>query len=530
MDRLAMSVSGGCRCGLLYRMPQEAQTVPGGGAGTIGAWPADSELIVGLVAPIGVDLSAVSGTLTEALTSVEYRTAEVRVTDVLRGLGGDFAEVPDSPLDDRYHRLMDLGNALRKKVGSAAAMAMLGVWGIGAARNEAEGSGAHRQAFILRQLKRPEEVAALRRIYGENFVLVAAYTREEERASTLATAIAQSKNDMDASGYREAAYALLQRDEREEDENGQQLRDTFWRADLFVDPHDREKMRGEVRRFVELLFGRRISTPTRDEFAMFEAWASAMRSGSLARQVGSVIYDDKGSLLASGTNDVPRYGGGLYWEGDPDDKRDHQLGQDASDLRRAQMVAQLLEELAKAGWLSDEIRSVPFRELSQRALGLGGPLSGSRVAAVMEYVRAAHAEQSAITDAARRGSAVEGAQMAVTTFPCHECARLIVAAGIERVCYVEPYPKSLAATMYEDSIAVGTPAASKVLFEPFLGVAPRIYARVFSAEDQMRKQSDGTLNIPSPGEAQLRLTYGGSRLLLDDAEDAFTAPLTLLGG
>lgn len=41
--------------------------------------------------------------------------------------------------------------------------------------------------------------------------------------------------------------------------------------------------------------------------------------------------------------------------------------------------------------------------------------------------------------------------------------------------------------------------------------------------------TDGTLKIPSPSEAQLRLTYGGSRLLLDEAEDAFTAPLTLLG-
>lgn len=495
----------------------------------VGAWPADGELLVGLVAPIGVDLDAVAEALVRALDSVEYQAFLVRFTDVLTGLGGEFADVPGGPLDDRYNRLMDLGNLLRERADSPAAMAMLGVWGIGAARERAIAGNARRRAFVLRQLKRPEEVAALRRMYGEHFVLVAAYTQEAERADALGRAIAESRNDMDARSYRDAAYALVQRDEREEDENGQQLRDTFWRADLFVDPANRDLLDSDVHRFVELLFARRVSTPTRDEFAMFHAWASAMRSGSLARQVGAVIFDEKGSLLASGTNDVPRFGGGLYWEGDPDDSRDHHTGHDASDIRRAQMVAQLLESLSEAGWLTGVPDDASFTDLAEQALRApDGPLSGSRVAAVLEYIRAAHAEQAALMDAARRGISTQRAQMAVTTFPCHECARLIVAAGIERVSYVEPYPKSLAASMYDDSITVGKPAEGKVLFEPFLGVAPRIYARVFSAEDLLRKQPDGSINIPAPGDSQLRLTYGGSRLLLDDAEDAFTAPLTLL--
>jgi hypothetical protein len=59
-------------------------------------------------------------------------------------------------------------------------------------------------------------------------------------------------------------------------------------------------------------------------------------------------------------------------------------------------------------------------------------------------------------------------------------------------------------------------------------VAPRIYARLFSAEDIDRKRDDGSLNIPEPHNAQLRLTYAGSRLELEEAEDAFTAPLTEL--
>jgi len=496
-----------------------------------GAWPADGELFVGLVAPVGVNLVAVGDAATQALKSVEYGTASVRFTDVMRGLGQQFADIPDRPTDARLHRLMDLGNDLRSQSGSPAAMAMLGVWGIGAAREamRAANPPVRRRAYVLRQLKRPEEVAALRRLYGEHFVLIAAYTGEQDRVDALAGLIAQSNNDMDTSRYRDVAYSLVQRDEKEQEASGQNLRDTFWRADLFVDPSDPHRMAAEVSRFIDLLFGRRVSTPTKDEFAMFHAWASAMRSGSLARQVGAVIFDDWGSLVATGTNDVPRFGGGLYWEGDPDDARDHKLGRDESDLRRSQMLAQLFDELAKAGWLAAHLTDVRAGELAERALhGDDAVLGSSRAAAVIEYVRAAHAEQTAITDAARRGVATHDAQMAVTTFPCHECARLIVAAGIRRVCFVEPYPKSLAAAMYGDSISVGRREAEKVLFEPFLGVAPRVHARLFSAEGVTRKAPDGTVLVPAPSEAQLRLTYGGSRLLLDEAEDAFTAPLTLL--
>lgn len=493
-----------------------------------GAWPTDGELFVGLVGPIGVDLESLTDAVMTSLDSVSYKSRLVRLTEVLRGLGGDFADVPDTPADARYHRLMDLGNELRQRIAAAEAMVMLGVWGIGSARDEMT-TATKRRAYVLRQFKRPEEVTALRRLYGENFVLIAAYTREDHRVESLAQQIAASHNRMDPSEYRDVAQGLVRRDEREDAEKGQNLRDTFWRADLFVDPSDKQRLRSEVQRFIDLLYARRVATPTKDEFAMFQAWASAMRSGSLARQVGAVIFDDSGALIASGTNDVPRFGGGLYWEGDPDDARDHQLGQDANDQRRDQMIAEALERLAQHGWLAEGLINEEPAELARRALHDDpAPLEATRLASVLEYVRAVHAEQSAISDAARRGVATQDAQMAVTTFPCHECARLIVASGIRRVCYVEPYPKSLAAAMYSDSISVGRPELRKVRFEPFLGVSPRVYPRLFSAEDVQRKDDLGKVRVPAPEEAQLRLTFGGSRLELSEAEDAFTAPLTLL--
>jgi len=62
-------------------------------------------------------------------------------------------------------------------------------------------------------------------------------------------------------------------------------------------------------------------------------------------------------------------------------------------------------------------------------------------------------ETAALTDTARRGVSVSAGTMYVTTFPCHLCARMIVAAGIKRLVYIEPYAKSLALQLYPDSIA-----------------------------------------------------------------------------
>src|SRR5205823_8721516 len=61
----------------------------------------------------------------------------------------------------------------------------------------------------------------------------------------------------------------------------------------------------------------------------------------------------------------------------------------------------------------------------------------SQIRNLIEFGRAVHAEMAALIDAARRGVSVAGCTMYVTTFPCHLCARHIVAAGIKRLVYIE---------------------------------------------------------------------------------------------
>jgi hypothetical protein len=75
----------------------------------------------------------------------------------------------------------------------------------------------------------------------------------------------------------------------------------------------------------------------------------------------------------------------------------------------------------------------------------------------------------------------------------HSDARLadIVAAGIKRVVYIEPYPKSYAEQLHGDAIVVGKSESKEmVVFEPFIGISPFRYRDLF-ARDRKRKDDDG---------------------------------------
>jgi dCMP deaminase len=54
-------------------------------------------------------------------------------------------------------------------------------------------------------------------------------------------------------------------------------------------------------------------------------------------------------------------------------------------------------------------------------------------------VRTVHAEQNAITQAARRGIALEGATVYVRMTPCRVCAMLLINCGVERIVCEKKY-------------------------------------------------------------------------------------------
>ncbi len=54
-------------------------------------------------------------------------------------------------------------------------------------------------------------------------------------------------------------------------------------------------------------------------------------------------------------------------------------------------------------------------------------------------VATVHAEQNAISDAARRGISLTGAVVYITHFPCLNCAKIIASSGISQIKYLHDY-------------------------------------------------------------------------------------------
>lgn len=95
----------------------------------------------------------------------------------------------------------------------------------------------------------------------------------------------------------------------------------------------------------------------------------------------------------------------------------------------------------------------------------------------------------AIVSVARSGKgSLSQAVLYTTTLPCHNCARRIVASGIEEVYYVEPYPKSLALTLHSDSISTNRNDSTRVRFRQYEGLAPKNILRLFSHGEERKHE------------------------------------------
>jgi len=264
-------------------------------------------------------------------------------------------------------------------------------------------------------------------------------------------------------------------------------RGDFPLADVFFNEKDGELGRS-IDRFVETIFSNPFHTPTKDEQGMQLARNAALRSADLARQIGAAITTTRGEVISIGCNEAARAGGGQYWADDRDieDKRDFNLGFDSNDKAKVKILTDLLEKIEAAGALNGDVGQIVADAVAKKS-----KLSDALLFDVIEYFRSVHAEMAALMDAARRGIDVKGCTMYATTFPCHECAKHIVAAGIKRVVYIEPYPKSKALELFNDAIAMDQTEDLRTTFESFVGIAPRRYSDLFELGSLERKDSSG---------------------------------------
>jgi len=395
--------------------------------------------------------------------------------------GGDsLAAIPFE--DERIQKHMDAGDEIRNQAGRNDAVVGLAISGMDEYRNEKfAGAPAQNTAFILNSLKHPAEIETMRRIYRDRFIAISVHASTDSRREALKQKIAASHERPErAEDFREQTEAIMKRDEHDDERGfGQNVREAFIQGHIYVSTD--EDAKAGIGRYFRLFFGHPFETPTREEYAMFQSHTAALRSADLSRQVGAAICTAQGEIIAVGCNEVPKAGGGQYWPEDRPDKRDFQLGYDSNTRHRDAALAEAFGQLKASDLLAGGAELSSF----MRAI------SRTRLAHITEFGRPMHAEMAALLDAARRGAAVEKARLFTTTFPCHNCARHIIGAGIEQVIYREPYEKSLASELHKDAIVVDstTGANGRVVFRRFVGVGPPQYLGLFTK--RLRKDPKG---------------------------------------
>jgi deoxycytidylate deaminase len=437
-----------------------------------------NELIIAFVGPVGSGCTTTYEAMAQELAqNYDYDTVYVRFSDLIREHAAEVGmEIPDDiTVTARIDRYQTVGNALRIKFGDAY-LADRAVERIAVERDQRGGykevNGARvvtpeRRAYFLDSLKNPAELRRLRQIYGDLLWVVSVFAPEDVRYERL------TRKGMVESDARHA----MQRDYEEEEKSGQKVSKTAHQANYFIRnaTDNKEDILDPVRRFLHSIFGVTLHTPNLDEKGMMEAAAAAVRSACLSRQVGAAIYDVNGELIGVGCNDVPKFGGGLYNEGAVDHRCFRWHDNECHNDKHKKLLAGKIAAAAGAA--------------GQDKLELIGDAMDGGVANLIEFSGSVHAEMEAIVSVARLGNgSTVGGTLYTTTFPCHSCARHIVAAGIKAVYYVEPYSKSLALDLHSDAISLREDVNDKVRFLQYAGFAPRTSMRLFSSAGRERKE------------------------------------------
>ncbi len=218
---------------------------------------------------------------------------------------------------------MNAGDQARKLAGNDA-IACLSVEQILKGRTASNERGS---AYLIDSLKHPDEIKTLRQLYGRSFYSLGLYSSYKNRSKALVTRLKVKMDDP-------VVDKIMKRDQDGGLKHGQSVQQAYPLCDVFADVDDETNAEHLVTRFVELIFGNTFKTPTREEYCMFHAQAAALRSADLGRQVGAVIATDDADIVALGTNEVPKFGGGQYWPDEkiPDD-RDYKSGEDWNDKK-----------------------------------------------------------------------------------------------------------------------------------------------------------------------------------------------------
>jgi len=479
---------------------------------------ATNELVFAVVGHVGSGTSTIVQALASQLDRQGYDCAILKAKqEIFDWAKQQRITLPTGSTSDLKYveSLQDLGDSMRLEHDDHAAVARALVKKIRLTRAQKTGvtnpnidpiaPDGSKRAYILDSLRHPVEVELLRRVYENAFTLIGVVCLEDVRSAR----IMEKYND----AGKKKALEFMRRDAKAPEKHGQRVADAFHLSDYFIDnsaerflddkktqPNENWDIPEQLSRLLKIITHSEIVRPTLAETSMHAAYGAQVRSACLSRQVGACLVDTQGNIIATGTNEVPRAGGGVYKASfDQEELRlldgrcaySPGLKYCSNTREQNEIIDELIEEVPGMSAVGD-------RE------SLKKNLRNTRIGSLIEFSRAVHAEMETLMSAARVGISTVGTRMFVTTFPCHYCARHLISAGVDEVQYIEPYPKSQALNLHKDAI-VCTPVdwtppsrgadSAKVLFRPFTGVAPRMYVRAFRKERELKNNLTGDLKV-----------------------------------
>ncbi|HHC6451896.1 TPA: anti-phage dCTP deaminase [Vibrio parahaemolyticus] len=471
------------------------------------------ELLIGLCGLIGAGMNSVRTCLEKELIDLGYEIEHIHLSSLIKKYF--FPEEPELKGYKRYIRYQELGNIVREAHGPQilAEAAISEIAEIQKKAKIAEGKQNDKDwkfqkkvAYIIDQVKNPSEVELLRMVYQHNFYYIGVIRSETER----------KRNLRDESILKHEVDDLIHKDRKSNGDNGQQTEKAILDADFYVRNTQSHyaSLSEKINRFISLIHGVNGLTPSLNEKGMFYAYTSSLQSACLSRQVGAAILDKNGNIIATGRNDVPKFKGGLYSyeDRDKDYRCIHKGAKCYNDTYKKKIKESITDIISKnlsiehnktkRYFSEDTINELQKTNADVSGIDVDLELSeqlvnqisdsiykDSGLGSLIEFSRSIHAEMDAITSLARiSGANTKGKILFTTTYPCHNCARHIVASGIESVIYIEPYEKSLALELHDDAIVDNVDdATSKLAFTTFEGVAPRRYQKFFFSTANRKK-------------------------------------------
>ncbi|MEI7252198.1 anti-phage dCTP deaminase [Pectobacterium versatile] len=474
------------------------------------------ELVIALCGPIGSPLHETAEQIAHTLFDYGYTTSIIKLSDLIR-LNANAVNmgVNEKTNFEKFKTLINIGDELRKKYGNdvLTKMAIAKISGdrektfgqIADVANEGKSISKikeHRLCHVIDSIKNKYELDLLKTIYGRMLYSIGVFSPLEIRRSNLEKDSFLSIDDI---------HKLVDTDSGEEFDHGQSVRDTFPKCDYFmrVDAGITEPTQGDAKaqilksleRFFKLVFKTAVISPSSDENAMYAAASAARNSACLSRQVGAAVTSLEGVLLSTGWNDVPRSGGGLYGKPALDSLRIKSVELDSRCYSYNRICSNDAEKRKLAEIVIDNLIAKKLMIKKNRDNAVKLIITSSRLKDLIEFSRAIHAEMHAILSASRiAGDRIIGGKIFVTTYPCHSCARHIVAAGISEVYFIEPYRKSLATRLHDDTMTESIDLGSdKVRLIQFSGVAPSRFLELF--ESGSRKGDKGMLHLQKGSDA-----------------------------